>query len=468
MKIRTPFVDSRNQKLLYDSKQSTDLKVFNFPITDILSCCRTNPSCKITVDTDKDSWVVDCETHNDTSKNVTISIKGKQFAFDTSRGTIKLSGPGSDSLNLMLKYILGLLNEGASDEKIKQRCKTINKKILDYLGAHDHTEVPIELLERIYEKSINSERIDQAKVARSRTRNRTVTVRATSIKPDYVHNDDIFTMSIPHGYTLAPSKYIKNEYGVFTKTKIKKNDIIGTYEGIVCFMQTKKKNYDDLYRACYSKYCQHHGSYLLKSDKYDISVGKKVIDASIQKHASFTRYINSGFPNYYYNNCIYINDNGSIVIQAIRDIYPGEELLANYGINSESNILDTTVTVKVLSIDPINATVTFSRHVKNRDEHTTETMQFEAFRDKYHETLVEYLKHNKKQNMYKARMKGTMIVQKDRYTLQELESFRDTELKLFLSNIKKVLANPNFSKMSELKKKHYGELLDYYKNKKSI
>lgn len=471
MMKRSPFRDSRNQKILGDPKQSTDLKVFNFPMTEILAYCRENPSCNITVDTDKDSWVVKYEIvpHSNRAR---IIIKGKEFLFDTSHGTIKLSGPGSDSLNLMLTYILKLLNKsvdgsGPSDGKIKQRCKTINKKIGDYLGDYDHSEVPLPLLEQIYENSINSVRIDQSNIMKSPRKSApkgrtTTTYTEPLINEQYRYNDDLFTLSIPDAYALAPSKYIKNEYGIFTKREIKANETIGVYKGIVCFMETKKKSYDDLFRSCYSKYCKQ-GSYLLKNDRYDICVKKnKVIDASIQNQGSFVRYINSGFPNHFYNNCVYDNsDDGTILLRATRAIHVGEELLCDYGINSESNILDNTVTVNVVSINQDDV-VTFSR-LYNKEEEVN-TMKFRDFRNKYYHILRDYLKKNNKQGMYKALMKDTLVEQKDRYTLAELDAFKDTELDLFLTNIQiKLDSEP--SNMSDLKRKHYSELRQYYENK---
>lgn len=473
---RSPFRDSRNQKLINDSRQSTDLKVFNFPMTEILTHCRVNPSCKITIDTDKDSWVVNYDNNVD-NKTSLVVIKGKAFDFDTRNGKIKLSG-GIGSLNLMLKYILRLLNAEASEEKIKQRCKTINKKITDYLGEHDHADVPIQLLEEVYEKAINSERIDQCKVTksprkelRSRTRNSTTAIKPAIVAAkDYKHNDDVFTLTIPDTFALAPSKYIKtsNEYGIFTKKKIKKGETIGVYTGVVCFMETKKKSYEDMYRSCYSKYCKN-GSFLLKNDRYDMAIGgKKVIDASIQNQASFIRYINTGFPNHFYNNCSYAEDNGIVEMRATRDIYPGEEILCDYGINSESNVLDKTVLVQVISINP-DETVTFTRQVKDDPIPTTTTLPFDDFRNKYYHILTEYLKRNKKMTLYRDRMKAPLIVQEDKYTVPELETYKDTELTHFLTSIKKkldALAPPSKIK-SDLKRKHYYELLDYYENKKS-
>lgn len=471
---RFPFRDSRSQKILHDPRQTTDLKVFNFPMTELLRHCRTHGSCTINIDTDNDSWILDCQ-HNQSPPQAVINLINKhQFVLDTTDQCIKLSGPGSDSLNMVLKCVLKLLNTNASVDQIKERCKTINKKIVPYLGSHDQSKVPIELLEQIYENCINSIEVDGSKVVKS-PRKRFVTSpkkEAIHSPSDYKHNDNVFKLSIPNDFALAPSKYIydltgKTEYGIFTKKKIKKNQLIGTYTGIT-FIPKDNDTYDGLFRRCYERDCKE-GSFLMKNDKYDMFINNKIIDSSVQRKGTFLRYINSGFPNYYMNNCAY-DFHGQCT--ATRDINPGEELLCSYGINTESNIKEGDgFIVFITGISPPGGSamkVNYVELMNNSDKSTEKTMTFDAFLERYYEILHLYLTKQKKYKLYQPYIKTRKpIIQEKVYTVHELDAFKDTEISLFLQRIKEKLETLHEKKLSGLKLKHYNQLKDYYENKKS-
>ena len=474
---RSPFRDSRSQKIMHDPRQTTDLKVFNFPMTELLRHCRTHASCTINIDTDDESWILDCQESSDGPPQAVINIfNNKQFVLDTTDQCIKLSGPGSDSLNMVLKCVLKLLNTNASDDQIKERCKTINKKIVPYLGAHEQSKVPIELLEHTYENCINSIEVDRSKVAKSPRKRFVVTSpkkEETTAHPsplEYEHNDNVFKLSIPDDFALAPSKYIydltgKTEYGIFTKKKIKKNQIIGSYTGIT-FISKDNDTYDDLFRRCYERNCRE-GSFLMKNDKYDMLVNKKIIDSSVQRKGSFLRYINSGFPNYYMNNCAYDRYG---LCTATRDISPGEELLCSYGINTESNIREGDgFIVFITGISPPGDSMTVN-YVELLNDNTSneKTMAFDAFLERYYEILDLYLINGKKYKLYQSYIKTKKpIAQEKKYTVQELNGFKDTEISLFLQRIKEKLDSLSEKKLSGLKERHYNQLKDYYENKKT-
>ena len=89
------------------------------------------------------------------------------------------------------------------------------------------------------------------------------------------HNDNVFKLSIPHDFVLAPSKYIydltgKTEYGIFTKKRIKKNETIGQYTGVV-FKSPDIDTHEALFFRCYKRDCKE-GSFLLKNDRYNMLI----------------------------------------------------------------------------------------------------------------------------------------------------------------------------------------------------
>lgn len=473
---RSPYRDSRNAKILSDPRQSSELKIFNFPMTEFLKCLIHSPE-NIEIDLENNEWVLDCKGSKNNSKTI-VNIKNqKKFVFSILNQTVKLSGPGSDSLNLMLRYLYQILNKNVSEDKINQRCKTINKKIMPYLGDYDLNQVPLDVLIKIYEPCINSIPIDQTLIkkadgggAKSATRRSKrgipKTAEVDNSIMDYKHNDDVFTYSIPNDYALAPSKYISSsskQNGIFTKVPIKKNQVIGVYKGVTCLLESRMKPYDEMYRSCYR--CCKHGSFLLRNDSYDmfVSNNKKIIDGSVQNQSSFIRYINSGYPNYFYNNCTFVNLGNEIQLKATRNINPGEELLCSYGENTESNVNDKAITVKIQKVD--NNKVDYTYQEKN-DEIEHKMMDIEQFAEKYYEILCKFLLKTKQKSQYESVLKRTPIIQTDIYTNEELDTFKDLEFEVFIQHIKTKLEKLKDDKnLTGLKKQHYNELKEYYENK---
>jgi len=282
---------------------------------------------------------------------------------------------------------------------------------------------------------------------------------------DYKHNDHVFKLSIPHEFVLAPSKYIydltgKTEYGIFTKKHIKKNEIMGQYTGVVF----KSPDSDTHEADC------KEGSFLLKNDRYSMLIQDEIIDGSIQRKGSFLRYVNTGFPNYFMNNCEFGPDGYCV---ATRDIFPGEELLCSYGANTENNILDSnksTFSIHITEIslpgDDMFVAYTEFRNVTN--EHTQKTMEFDAFLERYYEILRSYLLKKRKYKVYQSYFKSKKpVIQTNIYTLSELKKYTDSEISLFLQRIKEKLDSLCNKKLSGLKLQHYNQLKDYYENKKS-
>jgi hypothetical protein len=471
---RSPYKDSRNAKILSDPRQSSELKIFNFPMTEFLKCLIHSPE-NIDIDLENNEWVLNCKGSLNNSKT-TVNIKNqKKFVFSILNQTVKLSGPGSDSLNFMLRYLYQILNKNVSDDRIIQRCKTINKKMMLYLGGCDLNQVPLDTLMKLYEPCINSIPIDQTVIKKADGGSKSVTRRSKKSLPkttevdntimDYEHNDDVFTYSIPTQFALAPSKYISassKQNGIFTKIPIKKNQVIGVYKGVTCSFKSKTKSYDDMYNSCFK--CCKHGSFLLQNNSYDMSVLKntKVIDASIQNQSSFIRYINSGYPNYFYNNCTFVNVDNEIHLKATRNINPGEELLCSYGDNTESNIKDLSISVKIQKVD--NDKVNYTYQEKNhKEEHRT--MDIEHFAERYYEILCKFLLKTKQKSQYESVLKRAPIIQTEIYTNEELNTFKDLEFEVFMQHIKTKLEELKDKNLTGLKKQHYTELKEYYENK---
>ena len=324
---KSPIIDSRNKDIINDPKQSSPLLIYNFPMTELLQIIKKTPSCSIQINKDTSSWNLECHPHNH-SKAVVVNVLGKTFTFDTTDNCMKLSG--SDSLNLMLRYILQQLNGSSTnndgkkqDTRIEQRCKTINKKISQTLPDNfDFSKVPIDFLISVYENCINSIPIDKSTLKIPPLNNNT-TSRSRRRSPSHHHHnvdtnvikptefdDEVFKSSMPDGFCLLPSKYVefvsgkKGEYGVFTRFPIKKNAVIGEYKGVIYPKIARKLSYDDLYKKYFHEVKHVNAiSYALKNKNYEIEVDDNIIDASIQNKSSFIRYINSGFPDYFMNNC---------------------------------------------------------------------------------------------------------------------------------------------------------------------
>ena len=287
------------------------------------------------------------------------------------------------------------------------------------------------------------------------------------------HNDNVFKLSIPHDFVLAPSKYIydltgKTEYGIFTKKRIKKNETIGQYTGVV-FKSPDIDTHEALFFRCYKRDCKE-GSFLLKNDRYNMLIQNEMIDGSIQRKGSFLRYVNTGFPNYFMNNCEFGPDGYCVTT---RDIFSGEELLCSYGENTENNILDSskpTFSIHIKEISPPGDDM-FVAYTEFRDvtnEHTQKTMEFDAFLERYYEILRSYLLKKRKYKVYQSYFKSKKpVIQTNIYTLSELKKYTDSEISLFLQRIKEKLDSLCNKKLSGLKLQHYNQLKDYYENKKS-
>jgi hypothetical protein len=298
-------------------------------------------------------------------------------------------------------------------------------------------------------------------------------VSPSSPPANYKHNDNVFKLSIPTDFVLAPSKYIyeltrKTEYGIFTKLHIKKNEILGQYKGVV-FISPDNDTHEALFHRCYERDCKE-GSFLLKNDRYSMLIENRIIDASIQRKGSFLRYVNTGFPNYYMNNCEFRLDGYCV---ATRDIFPGEELLCSYGANTENNILDInepTFSIHITEITPPGEDmfVTYTE-CRNVDAHTTQKMmRFDTFLERYYEILRSHLLKKRKYKVYQTYFTAKKpVTQSNIYSLSELEKYKDSEISLFLQRIKETLDSLSQKKLSRMKLQHYNLLKDYYENKKS-
>ena len=73
------------------------------------------------------------------------------------------------------------------------------------------------------------------------------------------------------------------------------------YTGVV-FKSPDIDTHEALFFRCYKRDCKE-GSFLLKNDRYNMLIQNEIIDGSIQRKGSFLRYVNTGFPNYFMNNC---------------------------------------------------------------------------------------------------------------------------------------------------------------------
>jgi hypothetical protein len=305
------------------------------------------------------------------------------------------------------------------------------------------------------------------------------------------YDSNVFKSSIPDTFFLAPSKSIENEYGLFTKIKIDADTKLGEYKGVRYFKdeflkQRKKKDkkhyentkYDDLFHYLKKLEKQINPvSYFIRNDNYNFEIGgREIIDCSIQNKSNFIRYSNSGFPNYFANNCEYFTENNKVYLKSIRAIYPGEEILCTYGTNSENNIFNTNIDIKITKIpdDPEkeNGRVEFIA-TENKNE-KKQTMKLDDFIKRYYEIFDLYLSQNNKISTYKKYLKQLetktlLMLGKKKYDRSEFEKYNNSEFDLFknrlLDKINKIEQKKNKGiKISELLQKHLDLTKTYVNN----
>ena len=161
MSFRSPIRDSRYAEKKDDPNQVSPILSYNLPITKLLEKIKEGYTTIHILFTKKNDgsgeWITKFE---DLSRNSTrqckINVNKKSFELTVNHDCIKLSGPGADSLNLMMRYILETLNRKSTSDQVEQRCKTINKKIIVLLQENsDSTNTPLDFLVQVYEKCIN-------------------------------------------------------------------------------------------------------------------------------------------------------------------------------------------------------------------------------------------------------------------------------------------------------------------------
>ena len=144
-------------------------------------------------------------------------------------------------------------------------------------------------------------------------------------------------------YKLAISNYIKKKtgleiIGLYTNKDINKGDIIGEYFGIV--YDIDEKNIYEIYKRDFG--VDDDNFMLRNTDTYDYFISDNLyLDASIDSHSSFTKFINSSYPDNCMTNCLFEINENKIFIKASRFIERNEELFLDYGTNTPLIVGDT-------------------------------------------------------------------------------------------------------------------------------
>lgn len=511
MSSRSPMRDSRDGNKKVDPKQSSPILSYNIPLRNILQNIKDGYS-NITIGYEKTDeggeWITTYEAASGDKKKTKVTVFNKSFEFTVNENCIKLSGPGSDSLNLMVRYMLQILNSEANSNQIEQRCKTINKKIASMLPENfDYSCVPLDFLIEVYENCINgvpvfrssltttslartvpqksvssSKKSSPQKKSSPRKTQKEEGVTKLMIIPS-VHDNSTFKTSIPTNFFLAPSKYLDlKENGLFTKEKIPNNTPVYEYKGLIYDKSYSALPYDKLYIKWFHPKNVSGVNYILRNKSYEIEINNTIIDASIQNRSSFVRYVNSGFPNYYRNNCEFVQDNNKVILVTTREIEAGEELLCSYGINSESNITNSLSKISI-SITKIPEIITDDMSIEYDEIITTNTnnsekkevknkiMSFDDFAKKYYESLISFLNSNNKIKLftpYLSKLKEKCLnevkinLKNYKYENSEFENFKDAEFEAFKNKIQKKIQELKSKKLTGYKELHYKQLVEYF------
>ena len=522
MSFRSPIRDSRYAEKKDDPNQVSPILSYNLPITKLLEKIKEGYTTIYILFTKKNDgsgdWIMRYEDISQNSpRQCNINFNKKTFELTVNHDCIKLSGPGADSLNLMMRYILETLNRKSTSDQVEQRCKTINKKIVSLLPeGFDSTNTPLDFLAQVYEKCINGipvfrseiipvnkhhhqeQKKQQPSLKKKSPQKKTVTSLPKKSPPslkkkkendskliflDNPHDDTVFHASIPTSYFLAPSKYLnKKENGLFTKENIKNGSTIFEYKGISYPKANSTKSYDELYKTYFQPRYVSGVNYILRNKSYEIEINDNIIDASIQSKSSFMRYVNSGFPDYFRNNCEFIQSGSKVILVATRNIEEGEELLCSYGINSESNVTNSNfkITIEILripEIEDISGNVEYTEYIFGTSERksTDKSMKLDDFAKKYYETLISYLQANNKLELYtehyltKLRERRLDEIKshigKYKYVKSEFDKFKNTEYEAFVNKMKNKIDELKNKKLQGYKQEHYEQLKKYYKKK---
>ena len=513
---RSPMRDSRDGNKKADPKQSSPILSYNIPLTNILQNIKDGYS-NISIGYEKTDeggeWITTYENNNDAGggkKKTKVTVFNKSFEFNVNDNCIKLSGPGSDSLNLMVRYMLQILNSEANNNQIEQRCKTVNKKIATMLPANfDYSCVPLDFLIEVYENCINGvpvirssltttslartvpQKSSSSSSSSKKTPPKKISPQKTKEKEDvkkYMiipgeHDSTTFKTSIPTNFFLAPSKYLElKENGLFTKEKIPNNTPVYEYKGLVYDKSYSALPYDKLYIKWFHPKNVSGVNYILRNKSYEIEINNTIIDASIQNRSSFARYVNSGFPNYYRNNCEFVQDNNKVILVTTREIDAGEELLCSYGINSESNVTNSQSKISInitkipetisedMSIEYDEIVITNTNNSEKK-EVKNKSMGFEDFAKKYYESLISFLNGNNKMKFfssYLSKLKEKCLnevknnLNNYKYEPSEFEKFKDAEFEAFKNKIEKKIEECKGKKLSGYKELHYKQLVEYF------
>ena len=519
MSSRSPMRDSRDGNKKVDPKQSSPILSYNIPLTNILQNIKDGYS-NISIGYEKTDeggeWITTYE-NNDTGggKKTKVTVFNKSFEFNVNENCIKLSGPGSDSLNLMVRYILQILNSEANNNQIEQRCKTVNKKIATMLPENfDYSCVPLDFLIEVYENCINGVPVFRSSLTTTSSLARTVPQKSSSsssssasskktpqkkssprktiekkedVKKYMIipseHDSTTFKTSIPTNFFLAPSKYLElKENGLFTKETIPNNTPVFEYKGLVYDKSYSALPYDKLYIKWFHPKNVSGVNYILRNKSYEIEINNTIIDASIQNRSSFVRYVNSGFPDYYRNNCEFVQDNNKVILVTTREIDAGEELLCSYGINSESNVTNSLskISINITKIPEIisedmfieyDEIVITNTNNSEKKEVKNKSMGFENFAKKYYESLISFLNGNNKMKLfssYLSKLKEKCMkevktnLNNYKYEPSEFEKFKDAEFEAFKKKIENKIEECKGKKLSGYKELHYKQLVEYF------
>jgi hypothetical protein len=144
-------------------------------------------------------------------------------------------------------------------------------------------------------------------------------------------------------FMLSNSNYLKkltgkDIIGLYTKKNINIHEEIGEYFGIIYDIN---EDVEKIYNIYKTNYGVNPENFILRdNDMYDSGIGDITIDGSIDSHSSFTRFINSSYPNNYATNCEFVKSDGRIKIIASRNIEKNEELLMDYGYSTPLIVKD--------------------------------------------------------------------------------------------------------------------------------
>ena len=520
MSFRSPIRDSRYAEKKDDPNQVSPILSYNLPIAKLLEKIKDGYTTIFIGYTKKNDgsgdWVTQCEKINrNSTRQSKITFNNTTFELSVNHDCIKLSGPGSVSLNLMMRYILKILNPKSTNDQVEQRCKTINKKIISLLPeGFDSSNTPLDFLVQVYEKCINGIPVFRSEIITANEpsskkqykqqpspKKKSPSKKVSSSLPkksppppkkkkendskliflDNPHDDSVFNASIPTTFFLAPSKYLnKKENGLFTKEKIKNESYIFEYKGISYPKANSSKSYDELYKTYFQPRYVSGVNYILRNKSYEIEIDENIIDASIQSKSSFVRYVNSGFPDYFKNNCEFIKSGNKVILVATRDIEEGEELLCSYGINSESNVTNSKfkITIEIRKIPEIEDTnhgnVEYTEYIfgKTESKVTEKSMKMDDFTKRYYETLISYLKATNKLKLYtndyltKLRERRLNEIKsqigKYKYHRSEFDQFKNTEYEAFVNKIKTKIEELKNKKLQGYKQDHYEQLKKYF------